>query len=241
MTTPDENRQRVVKFVQEMLIDSGDRASITPALIGEKIDAVVLGPTPKGWFVGFAMSFVVLQALLADAGLTPSDVTIVPYPDYGQGVAVAQGAVDAATGYANNEPLALEASGEQVVVLGAPASTPLPGPGLIVSPKTLTAKHAALEAFVLATLRAMREIAADPQTVYAEIADPDRMGRWSPENVGTGDPARGVLSAGDEFVGHRSQAFHFLLVRHQFLLGERAHSVDDHLLFFAEFELHGGS
>ena len=46
------------------------------------------------------------------------------------------------------------------------------------------------------------EIAADPQTVYAEIADPDRMRRWSPENVGTGDPARGVLSAGDEFVGH---------------------------------------
>jgi hypothetical protein len=41
MTTPDENRQRVVKFVQEMLIDSGDRASITPALIGEKIDAVL--------------------------------------------------------------------------------------------------------------------------------------------------------------------------------------------------------
>jgi len=36
--------------------------------IGEKIDAVVLGPTPKGWFVGFAMAFVVLQALLA--GLT---------------------------------------------------------------------------------------------------------------------------------------------------------------------------
>ena len=45
----------------------------------------------------------------------------------------------------------------------------------------------------------------------------------------------------DEFVGHRSQALDFLLVRHQFLLGERAHGVDDHLLFFAEFELHGGS
>ena len=38
MTTPaDENSQRVVKFVQELLVDMGDRAAVTPALIGEKI------------------------------------------------------------------------------------------------------------------------------------------------------------------------------------------------------------
>lgn len=36
--------------------------------ISEKIDTVVLGPTPKGWFVGFAMVFAVLQMLLV--GLT---------------------------------------------------------------------------------------------------------------------------------------------------------------------------
>ena len=37
----EENQQRVVKFVQELLLDEEDRSSITPALIAEKIDMVV--------------------------------------------------------------------------------------------------------------------------------------------------------------------------------------------------------
>lgn len=45
-----------------------------------------------------------------------------------------------------------------------------------------------------------------PDAVYAEIADPSRMGRWSPENTGTLDPGGSTgpgraLSVGDEFVG----------------------------------------
>jgi hypothetical protein len=47
MTTPaDDNSHRVVKFVQELLVDMGDRAAVTPALIGEKID-LVLTMMPK--------------------------------------------------------------------------------------------------------------------------------------------------------------------------------------------------
>ena len=45
------------------------------------------------------------------------------------------------------------------------------------------------------------EIAADPMTIYREVADPAQMGRWSPENRGTVAPSRGALSVGDEFVG----------------------------------------
>ena len=41
--------------------------------------------------------------------------------------------------------------------------TPLPGPGLIVGTSTLAAKKDALRAFVSATLRAMDEIAANPE------------------------------------------------------------------------------
>jgi hypothetical protein len=37
----DENRQRIIKFVQELLLDSSERSSITPAVIDEKIDMVV--------------------------------------------------------------------------------------------------------------------------------------------------------------------------------------------------------
>ena len=40
--------------------------------------------------------------------------TIIEYPDFGQGAAVAQGAVDAATGFANNEPVQLELAGTKV-------------------------------------------------------------------------------------------------------------------------------
>jgi ABC-type nitrate/sulfonate/bicarbonate transport system substrate-binding protein len=39
----------------------------------------------------------------------------------------------------------------------------MPGPGLITGTKTLTSKAPALKAFVAATVRAMEEIAADPQ------------------------------------------------------------------------------
>ncbi len=46
MTTTKENWQKVVQFVQVLLLDEGDRTSITPALIAEKIDMVV-AMTPK--------------------------------------------------------------------------------------------------------------------------------------------------------------------------------------------------
>ncbi len=103
-----------------------------------------------------------LQALLASAGLTPDDLTVVEYPDFSQGGAVAQGAVEAATGFANNEPVQLELAGEAVNILRIDAITPLPGPGLIAGVETLTTKRDAIAAFVDATLRAMTEITADP-------------------------------------------------------------------------------
>jgi NitT/TauT family transport system substrate-binding protein len=104
-----------------------------------------------------------LQALLGSAGLTTDDVEIVEYPDFTQRAAVEQGVVDAATGFANNEPVQLELAGEEVVILRIDDITPLPGPGLIAGVDTLDSNSEALAAFVTATLRAMDEIAADPQ------------------------------------------------------------------------------
>jgi NitT/TauT family transport system substrate-binding protein len=111
----------------------------------------------------YGSSWIMLQALLKSVGLTPDDVTIVEYPDYGQGVAVQAGAVDAATGFANNEPVQLELAGVKAVVLHVDNVVALPGPGLISSKATLTAKQYPIAAFVAATLRAMTEIAADPK------------------------------------------------------------------------------
>ena len=110
----------------------------------------------------YGSSWIMLQALLNSAGLTPEDVTIVDYPDFGQGVAVQEDAVDAATGFANNEPVQLELTGTKAIVLHVDDIVPLPGPGLIVGTTALDAKHDAIAQFRNATLQAMEEIAADP-------------------------------------------------------------------------------
>ncbi|HVA85140.1 MAG TPA: ABC transporter substrate-binding protein [Candidatus Saccharimonadales bacterium] len=111
----------------------------------------------------YGSSWIMLQALLKSANLTPSDVQIVQYPDFGQAVALQQGAIDAATGFANNEPIQLEAAGLKLVILTLDKATPLPGPGLITGTATLQNKASALRAFVAATLKAMKVIEADPQ------------------------------------------------------------------------------
>lgn len=110
----------------------------------------------------YGSSWVMLQALLDSAGMKPDDVDITEYPDFGQGAAVAQGAVDAATGFVNNEPVQLQLSGTKTAILAVDSIVPLPGPGLISGTSTLDAKKAAVAAFVAATIKAMKEIAADP-------------------------------------------------------------------------------
>lgn len=111
----------------------------------------------------FGSSWIMLQALLGSAGLTPDDVVIDEYPTFGQGVALQQGAVDAATGFVNNEPVQLELTGEPATILRVDDIVPLPGNGLIVGTSTLGTKRDAVAAFIAATLRAMDEITADPQ------------------------------------------------------------------------------
>ncbi len=110
----------------------------------------------------FGSGWIMLQALLGSAGMTTDDVEIIEYPDFTQRAAVEQDAVDAATGFANNEPIQLELGGEPASILAIDAITPLPGPGLIAGASTLETRRAAIAAFVAATLRAMEEIKADP-------------------------------------------------------------------------------
>ncbi|HSH22007.1 MAG TPA: ABC transporter substrate-binding protein, partial [Candidatus Caenarcaniphilales bacterium] len=117
------------------------------------------------------------QALLASAGLTPDDLEIVLYPDFGQATALREGQVDAATGFANNEPVQLEQAGIETVVLRVDEITPLPGPGLTVGTSTLAQKGSLLDAFTAATLRAMQEIIADPESgLDSAIAEVPELG-----------------------------------------------------------------
>ena len=126
----------------------------------------------------FGSSWIMLQALLASADLTPDDVDIRDYPDFGQAVALQQGQVDAATGFANNEPVVLASQGFETYVLKIDDITPLPGPGLTVGAPAIANKPAAVTSFVEQTLRAMTEITNDPSLgldaaieVVPELAD----------------------------------------------------------------------
>ena len=157
----------------------------------------------------YGSSWIMLQALLASKKHTTSDLTIVEYPDFGQGAAVTAGAVDAATGFDNNEPVQLALTGEKVTILRVDDVTPLPGPGIIVGTTTVTTKRAAVVAFVRATLRAMNEIAATPSVgLDAAIkAVPDlaknrplqeailgaTIADWRPTGAAVGSPITGAV------------------------------------------------
>ena len=121
----------------------------------------------KGRKVGipgrYGSSWIMLQALLKSANLTPEDVEIVAFPDFSQAAAVQQGSVDAATGFVNNEPVQLKLAGVDVRVLTVDDIVPLPGPGLIAGSKTLETKRDAIAGFIAATVQAMRDIEADPK------------------------------------------------------------------------------
>jgi NitT/TauT family transport system substrate-binding protein len=126
----------------------------------------------------YGSSWIMLQALLKGAGLTPDDLQIVLYPDFGQATALQQGAVEAATGFANNEPIQLANAGVPTVVLRPDPTAEMPGPGLIASTATIAAKSPALKAFVAASLKAMKEIEADPNKgVDASIAAVPTLGQ----------------------------------------------------------------
>ena len=111
----------------------------------------------------YGSSWIMLQALLGSAGLTTGDVEIVEFPDFTQRAAVEADVVDAATGFANNEPVQLELSGAQVTVLRVDDIVALQGPGLIAGTATIEGQGDAVEAFVTTTLRAMDAITADPE------------------------------------------------------------------------------
>jgi NitT/TauT family transport system substrate-binding protein len=111
----------------------------------------------------YGSSWVALQSLLAAEGVSLDDVEVVTYPDFGQAVAVATGQVDAATGFATNEPVQLTLQGLDLNVIQVSDVAPLPGPGLVAGIGTLEAKGEALTAFTEATVRAMEEITDDPR------------------------------------------------------------------------------
>ncbi len=235
VTFQNQNDANLVPEVGQGAIDIGlsDGTSVIPAVsqgvtikylatIYGQFPSIVMtkassGITDASGLVGkklgipgkYGSSWIMLQALLAAKGHTVDELTIVEYPEYGQGAALAQGAVDAATGYINNEPIQLEQAGTKVNILTVEDAAPLPGPGIIAGTATLTSKKAAIAAFIRATLKAMNEIAANPSVgLDAAIAAVPDLGKdratqakildatiaaWRPKGSVAGAPISGVV------------------------------------------------
>ena len=190
VTFQNKNDPELVTLVGQGAVDVGiaDGTSVIPAVSQEipvryvftvyadfpsivfarESSGIATAADLKGRKIGipgkYGSSWIQLQALLAGVGLTPDDVDIVPFPNYGQLAALEQGVVDAATGFVNNEPVQLELAGTPTVVLALPADSQLPGNGLIVGQAALEGPKAdAIRGFITATRKAMEEIVADPQ------------------------------------------------------------------------------
>src|SRR2546429_59685 len=141
--------------------------SVPPVSPSPSVPASALTPTKLTVGLGYIPSVQFAQFYLAqqagyyrDAGL---DVTFQNKIDPDLITLVGQGAVDAATGFINNEPVQLEQSGTPATLLKVDSIVPLPGNGLIASSDGIQAKSTPLKAFVAATLRAMNDVIADPQ------------------------------------------------------------------------------
>ncbi len=136
-------------------------------VVTTKASGITKAADLKGKKIGipgrYGSSWIMLQALLQSAHLTPDDVTIVEFPDFSQVAGLQQGRVDAATGFSNNEPIQLKNAGLDPVVLTVDDIVPLPGPGLVTGTSTLQSKRDALAAFTKVTLQAEADITADPQ------------------------------------------------------------------------------
>ncbi len=109
----------------------------------------------------YGSSWAALLAILDAGGLTADDVTIREYPAFNQVEGLLNGDVDLITGFRTNEPLQLEAQGQEVGMLTVDDVAPLPGPGLVVGDDLLGSNRPMVSAFAGAVHAAQAAIAND--------------------------------------------------------------------------------
>jgi len=123
----------------------------------------------KGRTIGvpgtYGASYVGLLALLHHAGLSRSSVSIESI-NYTQVPAVANHKVDAAEGYAMNEPIELRAEGKQVTEFDVWRWANLAGAGISAGDRFISAHPSIVRAFVRATLQGLAYTLAHPRAAF---------------------------------------------------------------------------
>jgi len=123
----------------------------------------------KGKSIGipglYGASYTGLLAALQAAHLSTKDVKIVSI-NYTQVAQVAQHQVDAAVGYAMNEPVQLQHLGYKVTVLPLANLANLAGAGIVTSQNLIQKQPDLVRRFVQATYRGLQDAIANPLTAF---------------------------------------------------------------------------
>jgi NitT/TauT family transport system substrate-binding protein len=157
-----------------VLIVPEDSPITSPAdLKGKKIG--IPGP--------FGETYFGLLAMLDGAGLTEADVDI-QHIGFTQQAALTAGHVDAVMGFVNNDAVNFASAGMKVRTIEIPGGddgVPLVGVGLGVLDATATERPEDVRAVVEATLRGVKDVAADPEAAVKtsaayvpDLSRPDR-------------------------------------------------------------------
>jgi NitT/TauT family transport system substrate-binding protein len=113
----------------------------------------------------FGASYIGLRALLSEAGLAESDVTLDSI-GYNQVEALVTGQDQAVVIYANNEPVQLRAQGYAVDVIRVADYVQLASNGLITNEATIAGDAGLVRRMVQATQRGVAEVLANPDEAY---------------------------------------------------------------------------
>jgi NitT/TauT family transport system substrate-binding protein len=164
-------------------------------LIGKKVGlSGYFGATYTGWR---AMLY---AANIKEDAIQTQDI------GFTQVAAVAQGLVDAAAGYSNNEPVQLRLAGKDINVINVGDYSKLVGIGLVTSEKMIAEKPQIVQNVAQALIRGMKEAVSNPnEALDATLANiPEAGGTnlqttqavlnatidlWKAQRVGYSDPA----------------------------------------------------
>lgn len=125
-------------------------------LVGKKVGLPAFwGATYTGW-----------RALLYGAGLKEADVQVQDI-GFAQVAAVTQGVVDAAAGYANNEPVQLRISGKDINVIQVWDYSRLVGLGLVTNEKIIADKPQLVQKMVRAFIHGVQDTVSDQNDALA--------------------------------------------------------------------------